>query len=132
MNSTTSSPYRSPRKIALPKSKYPSIKKKVPKVQDDSQKKLKENFEMMVLDSRVSKKFADTMIYKMDLADSNLLRQRVNSLLTRNFFNSEKFKPGFVPAPRDGHSAVVKGNYMVVFGGDRNKYPYNDLFIFNI
>jgi hypothetical protein len=39
---------------------------------------------------------------------------------------------GSVPEPRDGQSCVLfEGNKLVVFGGDRNKFPFNDLFIFD-
>jgi hypothetical protein len=38
-----------------------------------------------------------------------------------------------VPEPRDGHTAeLYKENMMVVFGGDRNKFTFNDIYIFNI
>lgn len=36
------------------------------------------------------------------------------------------------PRPRDGHSADIWGNHMVVFGGDRHHMPFNDLFSLNI
>eukprot|EP01017_Pseudomicrothorax_dubius_P049999 TRINITY_DN9388_c0_g1_i1.p1 TRINITY_DN9388_c0_g1~~TRINITY_DN9388_c0_g1_i1.p1 ORF type:complete len:270 (+),score=70.80 TRINITY_DN9388_c0_g1_i1:379-1188(+) len=36
---------------------------------------------------------------------------------------------GVKPCPRDGHSAVVLGNELVVFGGDRHKMSFNDLYI---
>ena len=39
---------------------------------------------------------------------------------------------GSVPEPRDGQSTITfNGNKLVVFGGDRNKFPFNDLFIFD-
>ena len=39
---------------------------------------------------------------------------------------------GSVPEPRDGQSCLVyQGDKLVVFGGDRNKFPFNDLFIFD-
>ena len=39
---------------------------------------------------------------------------------------------GSVPEPRDGQSCLVyQGNKLVIFGGDRNKFPFNDLFIFD-
>ena len=38
-----------------------------------------------------------------------------------------------VPLPRDGQSMdLFENNKLAVFGGDRNKYPFNDLFIYNI
>ena len=37
-----------------------------------------------------------------------------------------------MPLPRDGSSLLFLDNNLFVFGGDRNKYPFNDLFIYNI
>ena len=36
------------------------------------------------------------------------------------------------PRPRDGHSADLFGNYMIIFGGDRHHMPFNDLFSLNL
>ena len=36
---------------------------------------------------------------------------------------------GEIPEPRDGQSVCVEGNCMYIFGGDRFKYPFNDLFV---
>ena len=32
------------------------------------------------------------------------------------------------PAARDGHSAVLFGEQIIVFGGDRHHMPFNDTF----
>ncbi|CDJ53066.1 hypothetical protein EBH_0006090 [Eimeria brunetti] len=39
---------------------------------------------------------------------------------------------GTSPAPRQGHSAVVKGNMMFVFGGWSSEGNYNDLFAYDL
>ena len=39
---------------------------------------------------------------------------------------------GKYPCYRDGHAACVIDNQMVIFGGDRNKVSFNDLFLFNL
>ena len=39
---------------------------------------------------------------------------------------------GHVPLPRDGQSMNVFNNQLIIFGGDRNKYPFNDLFFFKV
>lgn len=39
---------------------------------------------------------------------------------------------GVRPRPRDGHSADLYGNHMIIFGGDRHHMPFNDLFALNI
>ena len=40
----------------------------------------------------------------------------------------EKIK-GEIPEPRDGQTACVEGNNIYIFGGDRFKFPFNDLFV---
>ena len=37
-----------------------------------------------------------------------------------------------MPLPRDGSSLLFLDNNLIVFGGDRNKYPFNDLYIYNL
>ena len=37
-----------------------------------------------------------------------------------------------MPLPRDGASLDFLENKLYVFGGDRNKYPFNDLYVFNL
>lgn len=39
---------------------------------------------------------------------------------------------GVRPRPRDGHTADLYGNMMIIFGGDRHQMPFNDLFSLNI
>jgi Galactose oxidase, central domain/Kelch motif len=34
------------------------------------------------------------------------------------------------PHPRDGHSAVISNNIMIVFGGDRHQMPFNDTYVY--
>lgn len=48
-------------------------------------------------------------------------KEKVNS-------NIQKIK-GELPEPRDGQSVCVKDNDLYIFGGDRFKFPFNDLFI---
>jgi hypothetical protein len=42
--------------------------------------------------------------------------------------NIESIK-GEVPEPRDGQSVCVEGTKLYIFGGDRFKFPFNDLFV---
>ena len=37
-----------------------------------------------------------------------------------------------IPLPRDGQSLDLYDNKLIIFGGDRNKYPFNDLYFFNL
>ena len=39
---------------------------------------------------------------------------------------------GRMPAARDGHSAVLLKNMVVIFGGDRHRMPFSDTFLFNV
>jgi hypothetical protein len=39
---------------------------------------------------------------------------------------------GKVPAARDGHSAIVFGEQMIIFGGDRHRMPFADTYTLNI
>jgi len=95
--------------------------------------KYHENFENMVLGSPNTKKIKLSMIYRMEIPDY-ILRQRTTMLdRTNNQVTlNERFKLGVVPEPRDGHTAeIYKDNMMIIFGGDRNKFSFNDLHIFN-
>lgn len=44
--------------------------------------------------------------------------------------NNELMISGHLPLPRDGHTMFIHNQMLVIFGGDRNKYPFNDLFMF--
>ena len=37
-----------------------------------------------------------------------------------------------LPLPRDGASIEFYDNKLFIFGGDRNKYPFNDLYFFDL
>ena len=36
------------------------------------------------------------------------------------------------PHPRDGHVAVVIGKSLIVWGGDRHRRPFNDLYMLDL
>ena len=36
------------------------------------------------------------------------------------------------PAARDGHTGLVFGKYLIVFGGDRHHMPFNDTFALDL
>jgi hypothetical protein len=40
--------------------------------------------------------------------------------------------PGKRPPARDGHTGLVMGNSLFVFGGDRHHMPFNDFFVLDI
>lgn len=39
---------------------------------------------------------------------------------------------GIRPMPRDGHSGLLYGDAMVIFGGDRHHMPFNDMFALDL
>ena len=57
----------------------------------------------------------------------NILSQDEKEKLNENI---ERIK-GEIPEPRDGQTACVDGNNIYIFGGDRFKFPFNDLFVFD-
>ena len=36
------------------------------------------------------------------------------------------------PQARDGHTGVICGRELIVFGGDRHHMPFNDVYLLNI
>lgn len=77
----------------------------------------------------------NSMIYKLEGTGASVLKSKVSIYLSdKNSINSqiEKIRSGIVPAPRDGHSMNIYNNMIIIFGGDRNKFPYNDLFTFSM
>lgn len=60
----------------------------------------------------------------------NLLRQRLNALVAKTPNIDTSSKSNNLPTPRDGHSSLLYNSSIIIFGGDRNKYPYNDLYSF--
>jgi len=105
---------------------------KVSKKQPLSSGNQKINFEEILLSSPSSKKMKNSLIYKIDSTDASNLKLRVNTLLTHRNLSKDIIRLGTVPSPRDGHSALIHNDEMIVFGGDRNKFPFNDLFFFKI
>lgn len=54
-----------------------------------------------------------------------------NSSMMNDSVNYGKNK-GKRPAARDGHTGVVFGKYLIVFGGDRHHMPFNDTFVLDV
>jgi len=77
----------------------------------------------------------NSMIYKLEGTAANVLKSKVSMYISeKNTLSgaSDKIRSGIVPAPRDGHTMNVYNNMIIIFGGDRNKFPYNDLFTYNL
>lgn len=45
---------------------------------------------------------------------------------------SNENSTGKLPEPRDGHSMLIYKDTFIVFAGDRNKFPFNDLYSFSL
>ena len=70
----------------------------------------------------------NSLIYKIGQEDVNY----INSLAENNKnLKFERFKYGEIPLPRDGHTAFMYKDRMFIFGGDRNKYPFNDVYFYD-
>ena len=57
----------------------------------------------------------------------NILAQDEKEKINENI---QRIK-GEIPEPRDGQTACVDENNIYIFGGDRFKFPFNDLFVLN-
>jgi hypothetical protein len=75
----------------------------------------------------------NSIVYKMESkGDNQSIIRKLTLLLTRtNSMGDERFRQGIIPFPRDGHTANLYNDVMIIFGGDRNKFPFNDLFTFS-
>lgn len=73
----------------------------------------------------------NSYIYKMEFNDSST-KTKLSSILNKNKALKITKLFGSVPMPRDGHSSLLYYDTMIIFGGDRNKFPLNDLFIYHL
>ena len=74
-------------------------------------------------------KNADT---SFELYYANMRKRKANlgqSVLSETMGNRVKGKR---PGARDGHTGVVYGEEMLVFGGDRHHMPFNDMFTLDL
>ena len=67
-------------------------------------------------------------IFNLDNKDVNIALFTLDMLLPYKIGN----KGIKLPLPRDGASLDFYEKKLIVFGGDRNKYPFNDLFFFKL
>ena len=56
---------------------------------------------------------------------SPLLRSKMNDTVINHV-------KGKRPAARDGHTGIISGDHVIIFGGDRHHMPFNDSYVFNI
>jgi hypothetical protein len=92
------------------------------------------NCEKELIKSPLASKIKKSIIYNLE-TDMSQVFLRLNTLITLKNYKSQildNLLSGIPPLPRDGHSVVLDGDRLVIFGGDRNKFPFNDLFSFNL
>jgi hypothetical protein len=89
--------------------------------------------ENLLLRSPNSKKMKNSLIYNMEMTESSYSKKKtINSSFGKSVTQIEVKRVGHVPQPRDGHSVNLFEDKMLIFGGDRNKFPFNDLYTFNL
>lgn len=71
----------------------------------------------------------NSLIYGMDIENNNW-KKMMFTLTNKSNQNNFVSIMGNIPTPRDGHTGIIYRNFLVVFGGDRNKFPLNDLYTF--
>jgi hypothetical protein len=108
------------------KKKIKAEKNKLSRSQIMFEYKKKWESEMVILPD--ISKMARSTIYSIDNDIGSVIRMstfKINSSMMEDISIL-----GNVPFPRDGQSIEVYSNLLVLFGGDRNKFPYNDLYTF--
>ena len=84
-------------------------------------------FEDIIMGDNKVKNIKNSLIFQINQEDANYINNLAEANKNLKF---ERFKYGDVPLPRDGHSTFMYEGKMFIFGGDRNKYPFNDVFFF--
>ena len=126
-----------PLPFALKKKKY---LKKSKSNKEDNKKKLNNSFtdiknkhSNQVLSRPNVTWIKNGLIYNVNYKK---LKIAVDELINNEIANLEEdniYIEGCIPEPRDGQSCnLYQNNKLIIFGGDRNKFPFNDLFIFEI
>jgi len=71
----------------------------------------------------------NSLIFGME-TETQTWKRTIATLNSKSSQNDYISIMGNIPTPRDGHSSIIYKDYMVIFGGDRNKFPLNDLYTF--
>lgn len=90
----------------------------------------KKHLEQFALSSPKAKIMKGSLIFKIEEEDHAFIKQLAS--INKIQLSADKIRYKILPLPRDGHSAVINENKMYIFGGDRNKYPFNDFFMFQL
>ena len=86
------------------------------------------NYEDLVMKDHKAKIMKNSLIYRIEPEDQIFIK-KLNQ--ANENIKLDKIRYGIVPVPRDGHSCFLLDNKMYVFGGDRNKFPFNDMFVYD-
>ena len=87
----------------------------------------KNPYEDIIMGDHKVRNIKNSLIFQITQDDVTYINNLVESNKNLKF---ERFKYGDVPLPRDGHTSFMYEGKMFIFGGDRNKYPFNDVFFF--
>lgn len=75
-------------------------------------------------------KIKKSIIYNLD-SETTLIKNKLSNLAVTQFLTkTDQIVESKPPTPRDGQSMIIYNNSFLIFGGDRNKFPYNDLYKF--
>ena len=82
-------------------------------------------------DYTILKKEISSIVYETGAQDNFKQDDDKSTKYGRKRINYGKNK-GKRPAARDGHTGVIFGKYMIIFGGDRHHMPFNDTFVLDV
>ena len=85
-------------------------------------------YEDLVMKDHKAKIMKNSLIYRIESEDQIFIKKLSQA---NHNIKLDKIRYGIVPVPRDGHSCFLFDNKMFVFGGDRNKFPFNDMFVYD-
>ena len=95
---------------------------------NNKNKEKKNPFEDIIMGDNKARNIKNSLIFKIASEDMKYINDLAEVNKNLKF---ERFKYGEVPVPRDGHTAFMYEGKMFLFGGDRNKYPFNDIYFFD-
>lgn len=71
----------------------------------------------------------NSLISHLETSETNKMRTSIKILFNKSSSIKES-SFGLLPSPRDNHTAIEHNGILFVFGGDRNKFSFNDLHAF--
>lgn len=63
-----------------------------------------------------------------DVYYHSMKKRRGDTMKNKEMMKIQLRKPCYRPTARDGHSAIVYKNRLVIFGGDRHHMAFNDTY----